>query len=103
LAKFAYNNTLHASTKVSPFFANYGFHPRFSLSIPASSKNPSAEARARMLQEVHHNLSVKLSISSDRYKDQANRLRSAILCSWWYGLVTTSPYCYNMSLFWIGL
>ena len=77
LAEFAYNNTLHASTKVSPFFANYGFHPRFSLSIPASSVNPSAEARARTLQEVHHDLSLELSISSDRYKDQANRLRSA--------------------------
>jgi hypothetical protein len=33
-AKFAYNNTVHASTDISPFFANYGFHPRFSLEIP---------------------------------------------------------------------
>jgi hypothetical protein len=77
LAEFAYNNTLHASTKVSPFFANYGFHLCFNLSILASSVNPSAEARACTLQEVHHDLSLELSISSDRYKDQANRLRSA--------------------------
>jgi hypothetical protein len=57
LAEFAYNNPLHASTKVSPFFANYGFHPRFILSIPASSVNLSAKVRARTLQEVHHDLS----------------------------------------------
>jgi len=27
LAEFVYNNTQSASTKVSPFFANYGYHP----------------------------------------------------------------------------
>jgi hypothetical protein len=31
LAEFAYNNAKHASTQVSPFFANYGRHPRFSV------------------------------------------------------------------------
>ncbi len=33
-AEFIYNNTAHASTGINPFFANYGFHPRFSLEIP---------------------------------------------------------------------
>jgi glycosylphosphatidylinositol phospholipase D len=33
-AEFAYNNTTHASTGIIPFFANYGFHPRFNLEIP---------------------------------------------------------------------
>lgn len=28
LAEFAYNNALHSSSRVSPFFANYGHHPR---------------------------------------------------------------------------
>ena len=77
LAEFAYNNATHTSTQVSPFFANYGFHPRFSISIPANSVNPSAESRARTLQEVHRDLSLELRISNDRYKAQANRLRSA--------------------------
>ena len=43
MAEFSYNNSIHASTKVSPFIANYGFHPRFSISIPATSVNPSVE------------------------------------------------------------
>jgi hypothetical protein len=45
-AKFAYNNITHASTGISPFFANYGFHPKFSLEILGDSVNPSAEERA---------------------------------------------------------
>ena len=27
LAEFVYNNTQNSSTRVSPFFANYGYHP----------------------------------------------------------------------------
>jgi hypothetical protein len=48
-AKFAYNNTTHTSTGISPFFANYGFHPKFSLEIPGDSVNLSAEERATRL------------------------------------------------------
>ncbi len=33
-AEFVYSNTTHALTGISPFFANYGFHPRFSFEIP---------------------------------------------------------------------
>jgi hypothetical protein len=28
MAEFAYNNKVHTSMKVAPFYANYGFHPR---------------------------------------------------------------------------
>ena len=35
LAKFSYNNSRHSATTISPFFANYGFHPRMSLLPPA--------------------------------------------------------------------
>jgi hypothetical protein len=29
MAEFAYNNFVSLVTKISPFFANYGFHPCF--------------------------------------------------------------------------
>jgi len=45
-AEFAYNNITHALIGISPFFANYSFHSRFSLEIPRDSVNPSAEERA---------------------------------------------------------
>jgi hypothetical protein len=35
LAKFVYNNSVHSTTGVSPFFAIYGFH----LNIPLSVKD----------------------------------------------------------------
>ena len=42
IAEFAYNNSVHSGTTVSPFFANYGHHPRISMTI--DREVPSAEA-----------------------------------------------------------
>ena len=75
MAEFSYNNSIHASTKVSPFFANYGFHPRFSISVPERSINPSAEARAHTLQVVHRDLSLELRAAGKQYKAHADRHR----------------------------
>ena len=33
LAEFAYNNTLHSATMVTPFFTNRGFHPKLKVSL----------------------------------------------------------------------
>ena len=59
LAEFAYNNAAQESTKMSPFFANYGFHPRFlaeSNSPFSSHSAPAAEEFASYLHEVHERL-----------------------------------------------
>jgi hypothetical protein len=74
-AEFAYNNTTHASTGISPFFANYGFHPRFSLGIPGDSVNPSAEERATRLGQVQQNLMAELKLTQEWQKKQADRRR----------------------------
>lgn len=39
IAEFAYNNTIHASTKTTPFFANFGYHPKFTVTIPRVTKD----------------------------------------------------------------
>jgi hypothetical protein len=72
-AEFAYNNTIHASTGISTFFANYGFHPRFSLEILGDSINPSAEKRATRLGQVQQNLMAKLKLTQEWQKKQADR------------------------------
>jgi hypothetical protein len=74
-AKFAYNNTTHASTGISPFFANYDFHPKFSLEIPGDSVNPSAEERATRLGQVQQNLMAELKLTQEWQKKQADRRR----------------------------
>jgi hypothetical protein len=76
LAEFAYNNSLHASTGVTPFFANYGLHPRFNISLPTNSVNHSAKDRARLLEDVHRDLSLELTFTGERYKLQVDLLRS---------------------------
>jgi hypothetical protein len=72
-AKFAYNNTTHASTGISPFFANYGFHPRFSLEILGDFINPSAEKRATRLGQIRQNLMAELKLTQEWQKKQADR------------------------------
>ncbi len=72
-AEFAYNNTMHASTGISPFFANYGFHPRFSLEIPGDSINPSAEKKATRLGQVQQDLMVELKLTQEWQKKQVDR------------------------------
>src|SRR5437588_6499357 len=37
LAQFTYNNTIHATTRVSPFFAMHGTHPRMHIAPVAPS------------------------------------------------------------------
>ncbi len=54
---------MHASTGISPFFANYGFHPRFSLEILGDSVNPLAEERATRLGQVRQNLMAELKLT----------------------------------------
>jgi hypothetical protein len=69
--EFAYNNTSHASTGVSPFFANYGFHPRFNLEIPGDLVNPSVEERAKSLGQVQHDFMAELKLTQEWQKKQA--------------------------------
>ena len=51
LAEFTYNNSKHSATTLSPFFANYGFHPSMSL-LPTSphSTTPAADSYIQNLQ-----------------------------------------------------
>jgi len=55
LAEFAYNNARQESTRMSPFFANYGFHPRF-LAEYLPTPVPAANDFASHLHDVHDRL-----------------------------------------------
>jgi hypothetical protein len=39
LAAFAYNNSVHSTIKCSPFFANFGYHPRWIEETAATTKD----------------------------------------------------------------
>ena len=59
LAEFVYNNAKNSSTQVSPFYANYGYHPRASAKVRTTQnihENPTAESLKAHLEQVHAEL-----------------------------------------------
>jgi hypothetical protein len=72
-AEFAYNNKTHASTDISLFFANYGFHPKFNLEIPGDSINPLAKERAKRLGQVQQDLMAELKLTQEWQKKHVDR------------------------------
>ena len=60
LTKFAYNNAIHASPRMTPFWANYHYHPvmQFKALKQLSSLNPEIQAgsSAAGLEETHQTL-----------------------------------------------
>jgi len=76
LAEFVYNNAENSSTGMSPFFANYGYHPRAAPKIrkePSTYEHPTAEALADHLEEVHMELRSALEDAQRKYKRKYDR------------------------------
>jgi hypothetical protein len=67
LAEFAYNNSVHVSTRLTPFFANYGYHPEMHFKLP----NEAPEARFRSEKAADERLG--------RLQTARDRLRKSIL------------------------
>ena len=67
LAEFAYNNATQESTKMSPFYANYGLHPRFmsQIQVPSEHAAPAAAELAAHLRETHDRLIENVKAAQD--------------------------------------
>jgi len=81
-AEFAYNNTLHSSTKTTPFFANFGQHPKFlpSSTVHSNSSDPkwncpNALLEVKRLHNIHNELKTHLQEAADHMQHYANRSR----------------------------
>lgn len=77
LAEFAYNNSSSKSTKVTPFFANLGHHPRAN-SLPARRMESSpfeAEKWTSKIQETLKQLTAELKTAQKFQKKFADRHR----------------------------
>jgi hypothetical protein len=46
LAEFAYNNLVHVTTRLTPFFVNYGHHPEMHFKLPKDAWLPDASFRS---------------------------------------------------------
>ncbi|KAJ2914471.1 hypothetical protein MD484_g5943, partial [Candolleomyces efflorescens] len=73
LAEFVFNNTENASTKQTPFFANYGHHPKFHPQVSDVSTVPAAEDLSQRLEQIHAELKAQLELAQDRQRKYFDR------------------------------
>lgn len=81
-AEFAANNHTSETTQVTPFFATYGYHPRFGVEPSAKlaqmpSKQridvQSADEFATFVKILHESLREQITFAQARYEKNANR------------------------------
>ena len=76
LAEFAYNNAPSATTGVSPFFANKGYHPNFSVHSGRDLTSSAAESYVTDLDQLHEFLRLEMLEAQKRYQGPADGKRS---------------------------
>lgn len=74
IAEFAYNSTHHSTIGMSPFFANYAYHPRMSLTIHDSQER-SALQLAQKIDETHDFAKASIARAHEQHAMWANRRR----------------------------
>jgi hypothetical protein len=76
MAEFCYNNSRSGTTKVSPFFANYGYHPRFTQPLgEVAEGNPEVSKYVGALNRLHEDLRAEVHYAQTAHAEQANRHR----------------------------
>jgi hypothetical protein len=79
LAEFAYNNSPHSSTTVSPFFANKGYNPRDNFTPSDTTINaPFADVYTAKLDELHSFLQQEIAKANEASAKAFDRKRSDI-------------------------
>src|SRR5258708_17840789 len=76
LVEFAYNNAASATTGISPFFANKGYHPRLSTNLLAPSSSSEAQCYVADLDQLHSQLKVSIAETQECYQKAADTITS---------------------------
>jgi len=72
LCEFAYNNSLHSSIGMSPFYANYGFHPNCFIDSPPILLKDNASCLTRDWSSHFESLKKHLIKAKEDYKKYAD-------------------------------
>src|SRR5258708_3042413 len=75
MAEFAYNNTMNATTGVSPFFANKGYHPEFTADLQVETSLAKAQAFVADLERIQAELKENIAQAQERYWKNADKHR----------------------------
>ena len=75
IAEFCYNNTPSSTTGVSPFFANKGYNPAFTVHSEYELTSLKAQEFVTDLQELHDQLRITIQESQGRIQQFADKNR----------------------------
>ena len=78
MSEFAFNNKVHAATKILLFQINYGRELRMGFDIRKKGKNEKAEEFVREMKERYEEAKAALVRSQNEMKRQADRNRKEI-------------------------
>jgi len=78
MAEFAYNNKVHAGTKVLPFKANSGQDPRMGFEMRKKGKHEGAEKFAQRMKNVQEEARAALQKAQEDMKQYTDRERGEV-------------------------
>jgi hypothetical protein len=73
IAEFCYNNTLSSTTGVSPFFANKGYNPAFTVHSEYELASLKAQELVTNLWELYSKLWINIQESQERYQQSTDK------------------------------
>lgn len=75
LAEFAYNNSHHEAIGTTPFYMNYGKHPRLPSGPSKPARFPAVTAFVKSIQDIVSQAKTRLQAARDRAKHYADKQR----------------------------
>jgi len=76
IAEFCYNNTQTGTTRITPFFANYGYHPQFLPDLGTwNNETPEVSEYVAALRRLHEELGAEIKEAQMTQAEQANKAR----------------------------
>jgi len=88
MAEIAYNNSATTGNGMSPFYANYGFHPVAVGPTPSEPLNPASTAYVHWMQAVHEEARKGLEEAQERMQRYTNPERKELPTYWVGDLLT---------------
>ena len=76
LAEFAYNNAMNEMTRVSPFFANKGYHPSIVAELDIQVSSTGAQHFILDLDNLHSELKWSIAKAQECYQKYADEHHS---------------------------
>ena len=76
MAEFTYNNATNVTTGVSPFFANKGYHPEFTMDPQAETSSAKVQTFVADLEHIQAELKESIAQAQERYRRNADKHRA---------------------------